>query len=61
MADMCSCEHASHFNDTEYSPFEPQHEFMGVKAGEFIAAYVGKVCDGCANGHISEYVTNWSN
>lgn len=61
MADMCGCEHTSHFNDTEFSPFQPEHDFMSVPAGSCIASFVGEVCDDCANGHLSDYIVNRGN
>lgn len=49
----CNCEHASHFPLSDVPEFDyiPRtgHAYLGVPAGERTRAYVGAVCDACAD------------
>lgn len=48
---VCQCEHADHLD----APVT-RHPHLEAPAGGRRAAFVGPVCDGCANGHLAEYV-----
>jgi hypothetical protein len=49
----CQCEHVSHFPDMpQYDP--NQHAYLMQPAGNRQAAYVGPVCDPCANSHYAD-------
>jgi hypothetical protein len=49
----CNCEHARHFpkDDGDLWPEVPNdgHAYLGVPAGERTRAYLGAVCDACAD------------
>ena len=45
----CQCEHGDH--DVGLS-----HPYVGVPAGTSRAMFVGPICDGCAHGHLADYV-----
>ena len=47
--DPCNCEHVDHEDGKA-------HRYMGVPAGTRHAMFVGRICDECADGHMSEYL-----
>lgn len=49
--DPCNCEHLEHTDGTA-------HPYLGVPLGTSQAAFVGAVCDECAEGHMAPYLTN---
>lgn len=47
---MCQCEHIEHEGAVGV------HRYLGVPAGRRRAQHVGRICDECAHGHLTEYL-----
>lgn len=50
---QCACEHEDHFAGARGTARSGHHEYLTAPAGPRSTAYVGQVCDQCADGHLS--------